>query len=41
MKDRNIIVKVLPQHNAIRISCHIFVTQEDIDRFISALKEMA
>ncbi len=38
LKDQNIIVKVLPQHNAIRISCHIFVTKEDIDRFLTALK---
>jgi len=40
MKERNIIVKVLPQHNAIRISCHIFVSREDIDTFLVALKEM-
>lgn len=41
MKERNIIVKVLPQHNAIRISCHIFVTQTDIDQFLVHLKELA
>lgn len=40
MKERNIIVKVLPQHNAIRISCHIFVSRGDIDSFLAALKEM-
>lgn len=40
MKDRNIIVKVLPQHNAIRISCHIFVSGDDIDLFLAALKEL-
>ncbi len=41
MKERNIIVKVLPQHNAIRISCHIFVSQADIDQFLVCLKELA
>lgn len=40
LKERNIIVKVLPQHNAIRISCHIFVSQEDIDLFLGELKRV-
>jgi len=37
LKERNIVVKVLTQHNAIRISCHIFVTNADIDRFLQEL----
>lgn len=38
LKDQNIIVKLLSKHNAIRISCHMFVSKSDIDTFISALK---
>ncbi|MBK7651128.1 MAG: aminotransferase class V-fold PLP-dependent enzyme [Flammeovirgaceae bacterium] len=37
MKDRDIIVKLLTQHNAIRISCHMFVSKKDIDTFIKEL----
>jgi selenocysteine lyase/cysteine desulfurase len=37
LRDRNIIVKVLPQHNAIRISCHVFVSRADIDQFLAEL----
>lgn len=40
LKERNIIVKVLPQHNAIRISCHIFVSPSDIDLFLKELKPL-
>jgi len=40
LKERNIIVKVLPQHNAIRISCHIFVSVTEIDLFLAELKRL-
>lgn len=38
--EEEIIVKLLPQHNAIRISCHLFVSKQDIDQFIKSLKEL-
>jgi len=38
LKEQDIIVKLLTQHNAIRISCHLFVSRRDIDTFIKALK---
>ncbi len=38
LKDQDIIVKLLSQHNGIRISCHLFVSKADIDLFIKALK---
>ncbi len=41
LKEQNVIVKVLPQHNGIRISCHIFVTPSDIDQFIGLLTTLA
>ncbi len=40
LKEENIIVKVLPQHNAIRISCHVFVSWQDIDTFLVALRKL-
>lgn len=40
LNEQDIIVKLLTQHNAIRISCHLFVSKHDIDRFITALKVM-
>ena len=40
LNDQDIIVKLLPQHNAIRISCHMFVSKQDIDTFINALKPL-
>lgn len=40
LKEQDIIVKLLTQHNAIRISCHLFVSKEDIDKFILALKKL-
>ncbi len=40
LKDQDIIVKLLSKHNAIRISCHMFVSREDIDAFIKALKPL-
>lgn len=41
LKERNIIIKVLPQHNANRISCHVFVSRADIDQFVTALTTLA
>ncbi len=40
LNDQNIIVKLLTKHNAIRISCHMFVSKNDIDTFILALKPL-
>jgi isopenicillin-N epimerase len=40
LNDQDIIVKLLSQHNAIRISCHMFVSKQDIDTFIKALKPL-
>ncbi len=40
LKEQEIIVKLLTQHNAIRISCHLFVSKADIDKFIAALKKI-
>jgi selenocysteine lyase/cysteine desulfurase len=40
LKDQDIIVKLLSKHNAIRISCHMFVSREDIDTFVKALKPL-
>ncbi len=40
LKEQEIIVKLLSQHNAIRISCHLFVSKQDIDMFIKALKQL-
>lgn len=38
LKVKDIIVKVLPQLNAIRISCHCFISKKDIDVFLKELK---
>jgi isopenicillin-N epimerase len=38
LKEQEIIVKLLTEHNAIRISCHLFVSRQDINTFIKALK---
>ena len=40
LNEQNIIVKLLTRHNAIRISCHMFVSKNDIDTFILALKPL-
>lgn len=40
LKKKDIIVKVLTKHNANRISCHLFVSRQDIDTFITALKPL-
>lgn len=40
LKEQDIIVKLLSKYNAIRISCHMFVTRGDIDAFIKALKPL-
>ena len=37
LKEKDIIVKTLPGINALRFSCHVFVSEEDIDRLISEL----
>lgn len=37
LAKEDIIVKVLPKYNGIRISCHMFVSKPEIDRFITAL----
>ncbi len=40
LADRKIVVKLLSKHNAIRISCHMFISKNDIDTFITALKPL-
>jgi selenocysteine lyase/cysteine desulfurase len=40
LNEQDIIVKLLTQHNAIRISCHLFVSKQDIDQFIKSLKQL-
>ena len=40
LNEQNIIVKLLTRHNAVRISCHMFVSKNDIDTFILALKPL-
>lgn len=40
LKDQDIIVKLLPYDNSIRISCHLFVSKTDIDRFLAALDKL-
>jgi len=40
LKEQDIIVKLLSQHNGIRISCHLFVSKQDIDKFTKALKQL-
>ena len=40
MRDNNITIKRLPQYNAVRISNHMFTTNQDVDRMIGLLKEM-
>lgn len=37
---QDIIVKVLPKYNGIRISCHMFISKNDIDRFAKALSAL-
>ena len=37
LKTKNIIVKVLPKYNALRFSCHMFVSKPDIDKLITEL----
>ena len=39
LKDQDIIIKVLPGINGNRISCHLFVSKEDVDRFVEALSQ--
>lgn len=37
---QDIIVKVLPKYNGIRISCHMFISKNDIDQFATALSKL-
>jgi selenocysteine lyase/cysteine desulfurase len=39
MRDKGITIKRLPQYNAIRISNHIFTTNDDVDKMVALLKE--
>lgn len=39
MNDKGIIIKRLPQHNAVRISNHMFTSKGDIDAFITELRK--
>lgn len=38
LKEQDIIVKLLSQQNGIRISCHMFISKQDIDQFVKALR---
>ena len=38
MRDKGITIKRLPQYNAIRISNHMFTTNQDVDKMIELLK---
>lgn len=40
MRDKGITIKRLPQYNAIRISNHMFTTNEDVDKMVALLKEL-
>lgn len=40
LAKEDIIVKVLPKYNGIRISCHMFVSKPDIDRFIQSFSAL-
>lgn len=40
LAKEDIIVKVLPKYNGIRISCHMFISKPDIDRFITSISEL-
>lgn len=39
MRDKGITIKRLPQYNAIRISNHMFTTNDDVDKMVALLKE--
>ena len=39
MREQKIIIKTLPQYNAIRISNHMFTTNKDVDQMIGVLKQ--
>lgn len=40
LAKEDIIVKVLPKYNGIRISCHMFISKHDIDRFIKSFSQL-
>lgn len=37
LKEKNVIVKVLPRYNALRFSLHLFNTEADVDRMVQLL----
>lgn len=40
LREQDVIIKVLAGLNGNRISCHMFVSKEDIDRFVHSLQEI-
>lgn len=40
LAKENIIVKVLPRYNGIRVSCHMFISKRDIDVFAKSLSSL-
>lgn len=40
LAKEDIVVKVLPKYNGIRISCHMFISKSDIDRFIKSFSQL-
>jgi len=40
MRERDIVIKRLPNENALRFSCHLFNTEEDVDRMIAELQTL-
>ncbi|HKK77030.1 MAG TPA: aminotransferase class V-fold PLP-dependent enzyme [Saprospiraceae bacterium] len=40
MKEKNIIIKVLPKYNALRFSMHLFTSEMDIDKMVDHLKRL-
>jgi len=40
MRKNNIVVKVLPQYNALRFSTHMFNTKEDINKMVEQLQKL-
>jgi isopenicillin-N epimerase len=40
LREQDIITKLLPGANDLRISCHMFVSKGDIDRFIQAFRSL-
>ncbi len=40
LREQGIIIKLLPGGNDLRISCHMFVSKGDVDRFIEAFRRL-